>query len=443
MYNHRPGVPRPLTNPIHGRVPHPPFLNNGYCDCAPPPPPPLPPYPDSGCMVGNTFMLLNNTPYLYDNTRTHYGQRISVAENVITRVSQRRDPCCISFSAVFDMTEGTITNTVLNHYLEELTKSNNSLDGVFPIMRDNIKFRLTYTIHDVHGGIIYTGTDMCVSREMKYHATNIRDYFLNSCRGSFTFRVPQIDFRCMNTITLNNITATVDVLNTNAHITNNLNPYYQFTDNNTRIAVQHDVIMSEMTPDVEVAIATCDINQTFACKYISDMNMKLTFTSYMSNLISVQNTFNLWEAISDSPSIDEDDEDIKQLQQDLNDMRDTVDTLSTELEQTKDILNSMTGGEVYNKTQIDNLMRGKVDKREGFGLSSNDYTDEDRELLYSLATSNQIVFGTHWEFPNVGKENTLYIATDEGRSYYWDPISQIYMNLDKDEFKVDVIQSIL
>ena len=138
-----------------------------------------------------------------------------------------------------------------------------------------------------------------------------------------------------------------------------------------------------------------------------------------------------------------DDEDIKQLQRDLNDMRDTVDTLSTELEQTKDILNSMTGGEVYNKTQIDNLMRGKVDKIEGFGLSSNDYTDEDRELLYSLATSNQIVFGTHWEFPNVGKENTLYIATDEGRSYYWDPISQIYMNLDKDEFKVDVIQSIL
>ena len=48
----------------------------------PPPHPPLKPYPDHGKMVENGFMLVNTSPFLYDNNNVTYGQRVIVSENV-------------------------------------------------------------------------------------------------------------------------------------------------------------------------------------------------------------------------------------------------------------------------------------------------------------------------------------------------------------------------
>lgn len=44
-------------------------------------------------------------------------------------------------------------------------------------------------------------------------------------------------------------------------------------------------------------------------------------------------------------------------------------------------------------------------------------------------TQGSIVFANHYEFPNVGNNDTLYIATDENTIYYWDSKSQIYVKI--------------
>ena len=39
----------------------------------------------------------------------------------------------------------------------------------------------------------------------------------------------------------------------------------------------------------------------------------------------------------------------------------------------------------------------------------------------------QLIFNTRGEFPNIGRTNTLYIATDENRCYYFAPGRNIYV----------------
>ena len=97
--------------------------------------------------------------------------------------------------------------------------------------------------------------------------------------------------------------------------------------------------------------------------------------------------------------------------------------------------------ESYSNTQIDTFLNDKVDKIAGKGLSSNDFTDEERDLLHSI--TQQIQFSTYVEFPNIGAKNTLYIATDKELSYIWDEVAQVYVNIDKNNVDADTIQSIL
>lgn len=44
-------------------------------------------------------------------------------------------------------------------------------------------------------------------------------------------------------------------------------------------------------------------------------------------------------------------------------------------------------------------------------------------------TQGSVVFANYYEFPNVGNDDTLYIATDENTMYYWDSKSQIYVKI--------------
>lgn len=52
-----------------------------------------------------------------------------------------------------------------------------------------------------------------------------------------------------------------------------------------------------------------------------------------------------------------------------------------------------------------------------------------------------LVFANHYEFPNVGQPNVLYVAEDENITYRWDDSTQTYVALN--EPQVEVIQSIL
>ena len=79
---------------------------------------------------------------------------------------------------------------------------------------------------------------------------------------------------------------------------------------------------------------------------------------------------------------------------------------------------------LYNKSATPNLISGKFTK-----------------LSTDVNYSNNIVFSNHYEFPNTGDSNTLYIAEDENVTYRWDSDLNIYVALNQPSF--DTIQSIL
>lgn len=50
---------------------------------------------------------------------------------------------------------------------------------------------------------------------------------------------------------------------------------------------------------------------------------------------------------------------------------------------------------------------------------------------------SSIVFGNHYEFPSVGKENVLYVAKDEKKNFIWDESSLRYVALVAEVNKID------
>lgn len=47
-------------------------------------------------------------------------------------------------------------------------------------------------------------------------------------------------------------------------------------------------------------------------------------------------------------------------------------------------------------------------------------------------------YATHYEFPNIGKQNTIYIATEENKTYRWDESERKYycIGANYDDIKV-------
>ena len=88
-----------------------------------------------------------------------------------------------------------------------------------------------------------------------------------------------------------------------------------------------------------------------------------------------------------------------------------------------------TGEEV--ETLLD-LVKGKVFLKRVSELPDPAYADLDsfyicKQIFYYTdgvewlrVAPDEIEYSTRLEFPNVGKENVLYMATDEQVAYYWD-----------------------
>lgn len=54
------------------------------------------------------------------------------------------------------------------------------------------------------------------------------------------------------------------------------------------------------------------------------------------------------------------------------------------------------------------------------GDGKSNYADLPYFSAGSDTPQESIVFGNHYEFPEVGKENILYVAKDEKKTYIWD-----------------------
>lgn len=254
-------------------------------------------YPASGPMQENAFMIINATPYLIDNTNVSYGTKVSVAEGIYTRISARKDVSCVNLAGTIDMTDSITTNTVKNAFLvQTIENAYDTLQNVLSIHKSVIQFKLYFHVEDAQGGVVYESTTNAYVQKYQFHYTDIHDYFVTSFKQLFQCDIPSLTFQGVYNLILDKIEAYVNVIVTKDHATYAMNPYYQFTNNNTNIAVQHDTI--DITePDGAVMIASLDLNQHFAFQANLTTRLKFSFTAFMSNMISSGNTFDIYNSL--------------------------------------------------------------------------------------------------------------------------------------------------
>ena len=76
----------------------------------------------------------------------------------VTNITQRNSVSCIDLAATFDMVDTNLPNNVRLDMVEKSIGNNYLiLNGVLPIIKRDIKFKIIYTITDSTDGIVYTG----------------------------------------------------------------------------------------------------------------------------------------------------------------------------------------------------------------------------------------------------------------------------------------------
>lgn len=297
------------NRPIASTYPHirPARDSYGFCTCSapnrdmctpPPPPPGMPNVPTFGPFVGNGFSLINTNPFLIDTTLVNYGQIVSYSETVNTKVTRRADASCVNLVATFNMVDNTLTNTVLNDFLRKyISNKYETLQGVLPVMKSGIRFRIYYTITDYSGGVMATEHVDVLTDDTHFHFTDVKDMYVTSAKSLTVRTIPAMTYGGEYTITLDKIEAYIDWIDTIKYVQVGANPFYQFTDNNMKIALQHAIIKNTQA-DGSIMIAECIINQSF--DYVANVTnrLKLSFTAFMSNLIAAPDTLDVWTALN-------------------------------------------------------------------------------------------------------------------------------------------------
>jgi len=475
----------PLPPPPHHNPSYPYMVPShdsydGCCDCNhhPVPPPPPVKFPTDGFFIGSGFVLEDTYPYIVDTSFTKYGKFIHYAESVNTKVTQRNDPSCINLTATLDMTDSTMTNIVRTNFLEKYTaRKHEDLHGVLPIIKTPLKFRINYTVNDRDGGAVHEGSIEEFVYDNYFHFTDIRDVYIQSAKGVVISNIPQMTFQGLYTITINTVDVFVGVIDTAAHILDDMNPYYTFVENNMRILLQHESIES-VRPDYEIMLASCEVNRSFEYHANITTRFRMSFVAFLSKMIVPPNTEGMWSALNDCSGVVIDQlvremeimkeeihdlkakhlwakEAISMINSDIETIKTNVEANTTSIDDIKTQISNITvkidaiedqlergttGAPVdaYTKEEVNNLLLQKVDKEEGKGLSSNDYTDEDKQLLQTLVNSGQIVFDVRAAFPETGVSGILYVATDLQLTYLWDTTTQTYVslnNMDVEEIK--------
>lgn len=294
-----------------GFKPHIPYT---YWCCGGEVPTPSNKYPISGAIKGSCFVLNENIPYLFDTTFTTYGPIVCFDEHVHTNITQRNSQSCIDLAATFDMTDTILPNDVRVESIETAVgKKHAILNGNLPIIKNEIKFKVIYTITDSTGGVVYNGECFTTSTGNMFHFTDINDRFVMSDKNCVIDVIPTLpsNIDCY-TLTVDRVEAYVNVIDTSHHINDNVNPFYKFTNNDTQIQLNSDVILQQ-TPDKEILFATCDVNTSFYFYPNITTRFRMTFTACMSNLIVINDTTNISYQLT-SPTDDLLDDALKRIQ---------------------------------------------------------------------------------------------------------------------------------
>lgn len=368
MHNHKPPYP---SYPYDKHC----CCDHDYCDNHSPIRHPHP-LPSSGFMQETTFILHDAVPYIYDNGSVTYGQRVSVSENVNTRVTQRRDDSCINLSATFDLTSTITPNLVNEQFIIQTIQSKyQELEGILPVIKSMLFMTVHYTIHDYNGDLAYSGAKVVDINYMKFHPTDVDDYFVSSFSGSLVTNIPQLDYQGLYTISIDSVTLDAVAVDVKSLLDGEeLNPYYQFVNNNTKIVIQHDTV--ENVTDEHfikaVMLAECKVNKSFTFQANVTTRLKIAYKTYISDLTAVPNTFNIWDALT-NPS----KKTIEQLTEEIELLKEELNTLKTFVDEKTDAINK----------RIDNLvlMQHTHENKQILDETTASYTTEDQDLLHQIS----------------------------------------------------------
>lgn len=261
--------------------------------------PPINQYPSAGPFVGSAFMMNDGNPYLMDSSQMTYGAVLTYSESVYTHISKRDDLSCINLAGVFDMTDTSLTNTVRNDFLKQyISRKYMELQGVLPIAKTTMKFRIYYTITDLYGGTIEQKHVDTNVTDSKFHFTDIRDRYVQSMKGLVIDNIPAITYQGLYNITIDRIEIRMGIIDTKEHLVDAMNPFYQFVDNNQHIRLQSDTIKN--TPqDSEIVVAECEVKKSFDYQANVTNRLRLTFTAFTSLPIACGDTMGIWNALNE------------------------------------------------------------------------------------------------------------------------------------------------
>lgn len=295
-------------------------------------------YPSGGKMQENAYTLNNTMPFLVDNSTTSYGTKLSVSESVYTRVTRRKDPSCINLVAVLDMTDDIIPNTQYAAFLEQTISNHyNELNGVLPVQKSTIKFKFYFHVEDQAGGVVYENTATSIVKDHLFHYTDVNDYFLSSYKQVFVANIPALDFQGLYNLIIDRVEAIAESIDTNAHVTpGDVNPFYAFTHNNTKVFVNSEEINS--TPsDTTSVIASAIINYGMPVQLGLTTRLKVAFTAFLNNTIAIGNSFGVYNALMGTTerSIEEICQRLNALEEETSALQGEVDALEQTVENIK------------------------------------------------------------------------------------------------------------
>lgn len=316
--------------------------------------------PVNGKMPYNTFRIIDQKPYLIDNTDMVYGAELKVSESIYTRVSRTQDISCINLAATVNMTHDYISNTLwVGNLCDMISAQYKTLKGKLPVAKQTVKFRLQYTVFDTNGGNVYQSHVDCYVKNSAMHYTDIKDYFVNSYMGIMIGDIPSLTFQGMYTLRLDTISMYVDTIPNEEE----LNPYYAFNEEKTKMVVEHETV--DIAESTETLYTTAEIGWTTQFQANMSTRIQLRFTAFVGDMPWVYNTYPIYQCLNRpiDAVVDELLETVESLTQQVDELRNANTDLTTRvetLEQKPPYVDEYKQNTLYHKGQLLYIEIGKL-----------------------------------------------------------------------------------
>lgn len=87
------------------------------------------------------------------------------------------------------------------------------------------------------------------------------------------------------------------------------------------------------------------------------------------------------------------------------------------------------------------IIRGKIGETSGIhGKIGASGGISGKIKVPDIVSKKELIFANHYEFPNVGDPQCLYIATDENKTFYYDENTHTYNCVGSNYEDIDAIQ---